>query len=1150
MNMMKRFAMNFFLLVVFAGWNISLVAQQFHYYNVDEADITLLSSWVSNPDGTGNHPENFTTDSSYFHVYSSVTLQGNLTITGSDSRVIVGDSLTNVELSLAPFTQLNATVDLKRRAGLAILSNSYPEFGVFEDGSSVSFAFSGSKLIPYHDYYNLQILGVNPVFDDQGGDIFIRGNLNIQGTANFPDARGNAEYNFVFNGSGDQEVSSDGNVVRSYNMTFEKPSGRFTFGDNTVISADNELVFMLDQPVLFEDNGINIYAGNSVTIGGQGNYNFSGTLVLAGNQTGIVNGAGTGNQFAIHDGNNGAIVTSLHNINISAPNTGGQFTFAGASGNVLTITGDFRVDEQADGLVNFQENEVKIHGDFIIEEGFAGEVADIKKLTILNELNEDQGMTIPVPVNIEEMEIFNNVLLTGQIGITSLLHLSSGSILDAGNSSLVTLAMDATITGYDDQNTIETALGYQVANTETNEFTFPLSVNGLYIPLSFSVTHTNDEAGIYIARLFTDNLPALSLPVDLEQVYADFFFQLQVENNPAISDITVGIPFDASVPDLNEELLRVAGSETDSWINLGGNATDGVVYSDVFFDQTSYLALAKYLPSTTKQITSFRFENIDPSVEGVIDEQEKTINLLVPPATDVTALVPSIEHTGVSVSPASGLAQDFSSDVVYTVTAEDNSTSAYTVSVEVEVPVFSLTLVSMPEEGGTVSGEGTFEEGEQITVSAQPVGEYIFVHWMDNHAVVSGQAEFTYTMPAADVTLTAVFELPVNEPPVVENTPGFQQTIEQGDEIVLDISDVFSDPEQDDLTLEVVSSQPGIVSSQINADLLAITPLMRGESTLTLSADDGTNDPVSTSFRVLVYPQPLQVASPPENILDAWDAATPEYTYPEHMIFLQSDQTDPGVDAPLLFAYHVPQNDYHQDDQDQIGFPYALTQGTRISGLGNDGISLVNDNSARDLGGVLMALNTTGFNFIDQSLALGFTLENLASHTGTVGIRLQYRLDVAQPFTDWMHNGEPVTYFFGEGHEQGLLEEVVPFSPELATETEHLQILFRYYFVDGDAGPRPEVRLDDVFLTLQTSVHSFEEEQIQIFANEHGIVVQQDEPGKGVLEIYNLAGQQLFAKSLKNIDRQILPFRPEAGIYLVQISQNQKRNVVRKIVVR
>jgi len=75
-------------------------------------------------------------------------------------------------------------------------------------------------------------------------------------------------------------------------------------------------------------------------------------------------------------------------------------------------------------------------------------------------------------------------------------------------------------------------------------------------------------------------------------------------------------------------------------------------------------------------------------------------------------------------------------------------------------PVFyTLTLVADPAAGGTVIGDGEYEEGDEVTVTATANTGYEFVNWTDaSQAVVSTNASFVYTMPAADVTLTANFE--------------------------------------------------------------------------------------------------------------------------------------------------------------------------------------------------------------------------------------------------------------------------------------------------------------------------------------------------------------------------------------------------------
>jgi len=72
----------------------------------------------------------------------------------------------------------------------------------------------------------------------------------------------------------------------------------------------------------------------------------------------------------------------------------------------------------------------------------------------------------------------------------------------------------------------------------------------------------------------------------------------------------------------------------------------------------------------------------DRVAEGTIDEGARTVSAAIPVGTDVTALVPRITVSPLAtVAPLSGVAQDFSSQVIYTVSAEDSSTQNHTVTV-------------------------------------------------------------------------------------------------------------------------------------------------------------------------------------------------------------------------------------------------------------------------------------------------------------------------------------------------------------------------------------------------------------------------------------------------------------------------------------
>ena len=97
------------------------------------------------------------------------------------------------------------------------------------------------------------------------------------------------------------------------------------------------------------------------------------------------------------------------------------------------------------------------------------------------------------------------------------------------------------------------------------------------------------------------------------------------------------------------------------------------------------------IQSSAKAITSFVIDG----KAGTLNEGAHTIGVTLPESTTVTALSPVIEISDkASVSPASGASQDFTNSLTYTVTAEDGSSQAYEVTVNLEVPVVSNILIN------------------------------------------------------------------------------------------------------------------------------------------------------------------------------------------------------------------------------------------------------------------------------------------------------------------------------------------------------------------------------------------------------------------------------------------------------------------------
>ena len=93
-----------------------------------------------------------------------------------------------------------------------------------------------------------------------------------------------------------------------------------------------------------------------------------------------------------------------------------------------------------------------------------------------------------------------------------------------------------------------------------------------------------------------------------------------------------------------------------------------------------YTVTVNVAQSSDKRITSFKVG----AATAAIDEAKKQISLDLPSGATITSVTPTIViPTGATVSPASGVTQDFTNPVKYTVTAEDGRKAVYTVTVSV-----------------------------------------------------------------------------------------------------------------------------------------------------------------------------------------------------------------------------------------------------------------------------------------------------------------------------------------------------------------------------------------------------------------------------------------------------------------------------------
>lgn len=195
-------------------------------------------------------------------------------------------------------------------------------------------------------------------------------------------------------------------------------------------------------------------------------------------------------------------------------------------------------------------------------------------------------------------------------------------------------------------------------------------------PVVYYVTARDGTAVEYCIRVAAEPSP--------EREFLEIEFAEQ-RKPPVVSVqgnlVLVTVPHDAELTNL---IPNIKISDHASISPEDGRLTDfsqAVLYTVTAQNGSSqtYTVSVSNAPSDEKDILAFDITNLEKPIKGSI--QGQNIMLQVPAKTGLTSLVPEILISKkASISPASGQPADFSGPVVYTVTAEDGTTTIYTVT--------------------------------------------------------------------------------------------------------------------------------------------------------------------------------------------------------------------------------------------------------------------------------------------------------------------------------------------------------------------------------------------------------------------------------------------------------------------------------------
>jgi hypothetical protein len=214
--------------------------------------------------------------------------------------------------------------------------------------------------------------------------------------------------------------------------------------------------------------------------------------------------------------------------------------------------------------------------------------------------------------------------------------------------------------------------------------------------------------------------------------------------------VALTVPFATNVTNLVPTITLSAGATVSPLSGVAHDFTTNPQTYTVTAEDTStqqpyaVTVTVAAAPSTAALITYFNIAGQSGSTT-IVDGPPGTVDLTMPSGTDVTGLAPTITvSTGATVSPLSGASENFTSPVLYTVTAEDGTTTkAYTVTVTVATPptVTGITpssgFLGQEELEVTITGTGftdDLEASEAVYLyyyEDDEDGYWIEVYWVD-----------------------------------------------------------------------------------------------------------------------------------------------------------------------------------------------------------------------------------------------------------------------------------------------------------------------------------------------------------------------------------------------------------------------------------
>ncbi len=338
----------------------------------------------------------------------------------------------------------------------------------------------------------------------------------------------------------------------------------------------------------------------------------------------------------------------------------------------------------------------------------------------------DRGIGITGYDTGTEISIINNIFINFDMywaqfrwsDRLATLNIKNNILYNNANSNNPYFDSDEYPTSYTISDTLKRNPLFTAANDYTLQAESPAIDAGLGVGLNYDYLGNPVGASPDIGAYEVQDIDSTATDI-LTFTFADIVGSAVI--NTTDHTVTASAEYESGLTTITPTITMDYGATISPTSGTEEDFTAAVTYTVTALDGTTTqewaITITEVNPSTNTGITSFSLA--EQTKAATINATTHTVAIEVEIDTDVSALTPTIGvYSGATISPLSGVEQDFTSPVVYTVTAQDTETTqewTVTVTEADELAVVTTSAVATTTRTGIGTGNITNDGGSTVT---------------------------------------------------------------------------------------------------------------------------------------------------------------------------------------------------------------------------------------------------------------------------------------------------------------------------------------------------------------------------------------------------------------------------------------------------